>query len=150
MQTGQIITKLRTEAGLSQARLAEMLFVSRELVSKWETGKRLPDYKMIEELAAMFSVSANTLLAKDAVLLSELAALAPKGFEPDGEALKRELNRFLDTLNRRDRSVFIRRYYFLETPDEIGEAYGIKPNYVRTILTRTRRKLKRYLKEGAK
>ncbi|MBR0537010.1 MAG: sigma-70 family RNA polymerase sigma factor [Clostridia bacterium] len=61
--------------------------------------------------------------------------------------MKRELNAFLGTLNERDRSVFLRRYYHLESPAEIGETYGIKEDYVRTILMRTRKKMKKYLKE---
>jgi RNA polymerase sigma factor (sigma-70 family) len=58
-----------------------------------------------------------------------------------------DLKAFLETLNERDRSVFIRRYYRLEEPFEIGEKYGIKEDYVRTILMRVRKKLKKYLKE---
>ena len=147
MQTGQIIAKLRTAADLSQNQLAEALFVSRDLVSKWETGRRLPEYQMILAMAKLFSVDPETLIDKDAILADELSCLLPIGCPADGETLKNDLNLFLGTLRERDRSVFIRRYYFLEDPAQIGDAYGIKANYVRTILARTRRKLKKYLKE---
>lgn len=147
MRTGQIIAKLRSEAGLSQSQLADALFVSRDLVSKWETGKRLPEYKMILCLAELFSVDPEVLIQKNSILTEELSALLPVGYPSDGETLKKDLNLFLGTLTERDRGVFIRRYYFLEDPSEIGEEYGIRANYVRTILTRTRRKLKKYLKE---
>ena len=147
MRTGQSIAGLRSEAGLSQYQLAEALFVSRDLVSKWETGKRLPEYRLILAMAELFSVDPEVLIQKDSILTEELSALLPVGYPADGEALKKDLNLFLGTLRERDRGVFIRRYYFLEDPSEIGEAYGIKENYVRTILTRTRRKLKKYLKE---
>lgn len=147
MQTGQIIMKLRSDAGITQAALADMLFVSRDLISKWETGKRLPDYGMILELAKVFSVDPETLMPKDTILTSELLALLPENYPSDGEILKRDVNLFLGTLGARDRRIFIRRYYFLEEFAEIGEEYGIRANHVRTILTRVRRKLKKYLKE---
>ena len=147
MQTGQKIAKLRIQAGLSQARLADALFVSRELVSKWETGSNRPDRKMLEALAKIFSVPLNELIDIDAILSEELFSAFPDDYSPDPDVLKFDLNAFLETLNERDRSVFIRRYYRLEEPFEIGEKYGIKEDYVRTILMRVRKKLKKYLKE---
>ena len=147
MQTGQIIMKLRYDAGITQAELADMLFVSRDLISKWETGKRLPDYGMILKMAKLFSVDPETLMPKDTILTSELSTLLPENYPSDGEILKMDLNLFLGTLSARDRRVFIRRYYFFEEFAEIGEEYGIRANHVRTILTRVRRKLKQYLKE---
>ena len=147
MQTGQIIMKLRNDAGITQAALADKLYVSRDLISKWETGKRLPDYGMILEMAKLFSVDPETLMPKDTVLTAELAALLPENYPPDGERLKRDLNLFLGTLSARDRRIFIRRCYFLEEFAEIGAEYGLKANHVRTILARVRRKLKQYLKE---
>ena len=147
MQTGQKIAKLRIQAELSQAQLADALFVSRELVSKWETGSNRPDRKMLEALAKIFSVPLNELIDIDAILSEELSSAFPDDYSLDPDVLKFDLNAFLETLNERDASVFIRRYYRLEEPFEIGEKYGIKENYVRTILMRVRKKLKKYLKE---
>ena len=132
---------------MSQARLADVLFVSRELVSKWETGRNRPDRNMLEALAKLFSVPFNELIDIDAILSEELSSALPEDYSPDPDVLKADLNAFLATLNERDRSVFIRRYYRLEEPFEIGEKYGIKEDYVRTILMRVRKKLKKYLKE---
>ncbi len=147
MQTGQIITKLRTQAGISQAQLADALFVSRELVSKWETGHSRPDRRMLEEMAKLFSVDPKELIDSDAILSEELSSAFPPGYSPTSDDLKRDLNAFMTTLNERDRSVFIRRYYRLEDPFEIGEKFGIREDYVRTILMRVRKKMKKYLKE---
>ena len=149
MQTGRIIARLRTEAGLTQNQLADSLFVSRDLVSKWETGKRLPDYKTILSIADFFSVDPDELIRKDAIILDELSSCFPDDYSADGEELKRALNRFLSSLNERDASVFVRRYYFLEDAAEIGEKYGIGENYVRTILMRARKKLKRFIRENS-
>ena len=62
MQTGQIIAKQRTQMGLSQVQLADSLFVSRDLVSKWETGKRFPEYKLVLEMAELFCVDPDLLI----------------------------------------------------------------------------------------
>ena len=53
------------QAGLSQTQLADALFVSRDLVSKWETGKRHPDRKMLEAMAKIFGVAAEHLIDID-------------------------------------------------------------------------------------
>lgn len=147
MQTGQIIAKLRTQMGLSQTQLADALFVSRDLVSKWETGRRVPEYKLVLEMAALFSVDPELLMEKDALLLAELSAWLPKRYPVSGVRLQKDLNAFLATLNARDAGIFVRRYYFQETPCEIGERYGVKEDYVRTILMRVRKKFRNYLKE---
>ena len=49
------------------------------------------------------------------------------------EQLPALLNAFLETLSTRDRSVFIRRYYFMETPAEIGERFQIWSSYLHRI-----------------
>lgn len=147
MQTGQIIAALRTRANMTQEQLAEALFVSRDLVSKWETGKRAPDYRTVQQIAALFAANPDEILPRDTLMMQELAACIPETFGDDSAAFSEALNRFLGTLNVRDRSVFLRRYYYQEEPAEIGTAYGIRENYVRTVLMRVRKKLKKYLKE---
>lgn len=147
MVTGRMIAKLRIEAGMTQSQLADALYVSRDLVSKWETGKRLPNRQMINAMAMIFSADPEEMTEKDTLLLSDLAALFPEECTADTETLNQILNAFLSTINKRDASVFVRRYYFLESPSDIGNMYGISENYVRTILMRTRRKLKKYLEK---
>ena len=60
--------------------------------------------------------------------------------------LKKAVNAFLYSLSERDRFIFVRRYYFFEDVSEISAEYGVNEGHVRTILMRTRKKLKRYLK----
>lgn len=61
--TGAMIRKLREEKNLTQADLAELLFVSDKAVSKWETGKGYPDITLIEPLASALGVSVPELLS---------------------------------------------------------------------------------------
>lgn len=60
--TGALIRRLRTEKGLTQAQLAERLFVSAKAVSKWETGKGFPDLAIIGPLASLLGVSPAELM----------------------------------------------------------------------------------------
>ncbi len=56
------ITRLRKERGLSQESLAAELNVSRQAVSKWETGDAMPDVDKIVSLAEFFEVTTDWLL----------------------------------------------------------------------------------------
>lgn len=148
MLTGQKIAKLRTEANLTQEQLAEKLYITRELVSKWETEKRNPDYKMILKIAEIFNVKAEDIFNQNDNMLNELSDFIPDKYSKNSAELTIVLNSFLATLNIRDRSIFLRRYYFFEDVSVIAEEYKIKESNVRTILMRTRKKLKKYFKEG--
>lgn len=55
--TGTMIKRLREERGMTQAQLAERIFVSDKTVSKWETGRGYPDITLLEPLAAALGVS---------------------------------------------------------------------------------------------
>lgn len=55
--TGGTIRALREQQHMTQAELAEKLCVSDKAVSKWETGKGLPDVAIIEELAKALGTS---------------------------------------------------------------------------------------------
>ncbi len=61
--------------------------------------------------------------------------------------LQRALNRFLGTLPERERNVFLRRYWYVEEYQEIAKRYGMKLNTVKTLLFRTRGRLKEYLRQ---
>lgn len=65
--TGQTIQKLREKMGLTQKQLAQRLYVSDKTISKWETGKGLPDITLLEPLAKVCSVSVTELLSGECV-----------------------------------------------------------------------------------
>lgn len=62
MEIGSRIVYLRKQAGLTQAELAEKLYVSPKTVSKWENGYGLPDIKILPQLAAALEVDSDYLL----------------------------------------------------------------------------------------
>ena len=62
METWEIIQNLREKHGMTQDTLAQKLFVTRQAVSRWETGKTIPDTETLKRLSMLFDVSINTLL----------------------------------------------------------------------------------------
>lgn len=62
MTLAEKILELRTARGLSQGDLAEQLEVSRQSVSKWETGQSVPDLDKIIRLSDLFGVSVDELV----------------------------------------------------------------------------------------
>ena len=55
------LRKLRQEQGLTQAQLAEALFVSRSTVAKWENGLGLPNTESMQLLAGQFGVTQDDM-----------------------------------------------------------------------------------------
>ncbi len=66
MTIGDQIQNLRVQKGLTQERLAEMLEVSRQSISKWELGQAIPDVEKIIRMSELFNVSTDTLLLRNA------------------------------------------------------------------------------------
>ena len=65
LNLSQKIYQCRKKAGLSQEALAEVLGVSRQAVSKWETGEAVPELSKLVTLARVFQVSTDWLLGED-------------------------------------------------------------------------------------
>ena len=59
---GNYITKKRKALNLTQEQLAEKLNVSNKTISKWENGKCMPDYSIIEKLCAELKVTLPELM----------------------------------------------------------------------------------------
>lgn len=59
---GSFLAKKRKEKNMTQAVLAERLGVSNKTISKWETGKCIPDYNRIEPLCKVLKITVPELL----------------------------------------------------------------------------------------
>ena len=62
MELYERLTELRKKNGLSQEKLAELLNISRQAVSKWETGTSNPDINNIIQLGKLYGVSTDYIL----------------------------------------------------------------------------------------
>lgn len=86
-------------------------------------------------------------------LTAEMAECLPSGLDTAGEAEAKELSRlinaFLASLDEEKRAVFMRRYWYFDPIAAIAKSFGFREGKVRTMLFRTREKLRAYLeKEG--
>lgn len=59
---GKFIAKKRREQNLTQEQLAERLGISNKTVSKWETGKCMPDYAVVRSLCEELKISVSELM----------------------------------------------------------------------------------------
>ena len=81
METKDVIYSLRTKRGMSQDELAEKLYVTRQAVSRWETGETVPNTETLKLLSAVFDVSINTLLGSPRRLVCQCCGMP---LEDDG------------------------------------------------------------------
>ena len=72
--TGSTIKALRERQHMTQAQLAEQLCVSDKAISKWETGKGLPDISLMTPLASALQVSVPELLSGEPVINANRSA----------------------------------------------------------------------------
>ena len=75
METKEIIYELRTKNGLSQDALAEKVYVTRQAVSRWETGETIPNTETLKLLSKEFNVSINTLLGSPRQLICQCCGM---------------------------------------------------------------------------
>ena len=76
METKDVIINLRTARGLSQEALAERVFVTRQAVSRWETGETTPNTETLKLLSGLFGVSINTLLGAPRRLICQCCGMS--------------------------------------------------------------------------
>ncbi len=89
MEMKDILKDLREKHGLTQEQMAERLMISRQAVSRWETGETQPNTDTLKLMSREFGVSINTLLGAPRQLICQCCGmpLTEDGMisrEPDG------------------------------------------------------------------
>ena len=77
---GSFIAKCRKEKGLTQMQLAEKLNITNRGVSKWETGKSIPDISVMPELCEIFDITVNELLSGERIDKEDYVMKAENNF----------------------------------------------------------------------
>lgn len=75
METKDVIKNLRENKGISQEELAKELYVTRQAVSRWETGETIPNTETLKLLSKYFNVSINTLLGSPNKLICQCCGM---------------------------------------------------------------------------
>ena len=86
MELSSQMKKYRNEAGLSQDALAEKIYVSRQTISNWETGKSYPDINSLLRMSEVFGVSVDNLLKGD---VEEIREMIKKEDQTEFDRLRR-------------------------------------------------------------
>lgn len=71
IKTGKFIAQMRKEQGLTQSQLANKLFISNKTISKWETGKGLPEVSLMLPLCEILGINVNELLTGEKISIAE-------------------------------------------------------------------------------
>lgn len=93
MQLSDNISQLRKTLGLSQEQLAEQIGVSRQSISKWETGQSAPELEKLVALSRVFGVSTDELLGNSASQKD-----VPRNTPPIGDYVRANLLRRMFTV----------------------------------------------------
>jgi len=75
MNTKDVLYGLRVKNGLSQDELAGKVFVTRQAVSRWETGETVPNTETLKLLSKLYDVSINTLLGSPRRLICQCCGM---------------------------------------------------------------------------
>ncbi len=130
MTIGEKIIHLRIANGISQEKLAKMLCVTRQSVSKWESDESLPQIDNVVEICRIFRLTADELLNKDIILHKNAKVALPikgdeklKYFGTDG--FRGETNKTLTA----DQAYKIGRFlgWFFANPKYNKQKIGYKP-----------------------
>lgn len=78
VKIGKFIASKRKEQGLTQLQLSEKLGITDRAVSKWETGKSLPDASLMPELCKLLKITINDLLCGEVVSVENYNEKAEK------------------------------------------------------------------------
>ena len=71
MKFAEVLVSLRSKRQMTQQELAERMFVTRQAVSRWETGETTPSADTLLALSRLFGVSVNTLLGSPRKLICQ-------------------------------------------------------------------------------
>ena len=99
IKIGKFISDLRKEKGLTQAQLSEKLGITDRAVSKWETGRSMPDASIMLELCEILGISVNELLSGEVLEMNNynekveknLLEIVKQKEEADKRLLKMEI-----------------------------------------------------------
>ena len=76
VRIGRFISACRKEQGLTQAQLGERLGITDRAVSKWETGRSMPDSSIMLELCAILEITVNELLTGERIQMEDYSKKA--------------------------------------------------------------------------
>ena len=142
MEIGTKIAQARREQGITQLELADKMSVTRQTVSRWETGAAVPDIEKVADLAEILQVSCDYLLKGN--LLSKYAVVSVESKDASGS--KNSVTRLLSGIE--GKNVRISFYEGEEDMDALDEACridGFEGNWIRAVIQHKDREQKKLI-----
>ena len=142
MEIGTKIAQARREQGITQLELADKMSVTRQTVSRWETGAAVPDIEKVADLAEILQVSCDYLLKGN--LLSKDAVVSVESKDASGS--KNSVTRLLSGIE--GKNVRISFYEGEEDMDALDEACridGFDGNWIRAVIQHKDREQKKLI-----
>jgi len=81
IKIGKFISKCRKEKNMTQENLAEKLRVNSRSVSRWETGKCMPDISLLEDLCKELGISINELIKGSKIMNNDIKSDTDKNLK---------------------------------------------------------------------
>ena len=89
MTFAEKLKELRKQKGISQEQLAEKIYVSRQAITKWESGNGIPDIENLISISNLFNESLDSLLSEEKSLISKHEFLYESRTEYDLDSPKK-------------------------------------------------------------
>ena len=86
MEISKIIKEARIKKGMTQQQLADSVYVTRQTISKWETGETIPDIRQCKRLAVLYQMSLDELIDFD-INTAEIQEMIKKSGEKADEKI---------------------------------------------------------------
>ncbi len=80
-ETGSFLSELRVQKGLKQKEVAEAIHVSDKAISRWETGRGIPDINSLQNLSDFYEVSINEILEGRRIKENEMKKIADQNLK---------------------------------------------------------------------
>lgn len=90
---GEFIKDLRIKQGLTQKQLAEVLNVTDKAVSKWETGRGIPDISLLEPLSTALGISIGELMNGEIINTEDIATKSNEAIRNTIDLSNKEIKR---------------------------------------------------------
>lgn len=75
MNTSEVLKNIRINNKLTQDEMAAKLFVTRQAISRWETGETVPNTDTLKMISKTFDISINTLLGSPRKLICQVCGM---------------------------------------------------------------------------
>lgn len=142
MEIGTKIAQARRELGITQLELADKMSVTRQTVSRWETGAAVPDIEKVADLAEILQVSCDyllkgNLLSKDAIVTAE---------SKDSSENRNSVTRLLSGIEGKNvRISFYEDEEDMDASDEICRIDCFEGNWIKVTIQRKNREQKKLI-----